>query len=77
MKAFWNPAGVEPIHWKLEHIDPASRVSGTNQERSLFQSEWYKSKKRRDTGSKTRHQEASWAASLCFGIHIVIYKSFQ
>jgi len=60
-QAFWNLAGVEPIHWKLAHIDPGSRVSGTNRERSLFRSQWYKANKRRDTGSKTRQQEASWA----------------
>ena len=21
-KAFWNPPGVEPVHWELAHIDP-------------------------------------------------------
>jgi len=31
-KAFWNPAGVEPVHWKLAPIDPGFRVSGTSRE---------------------------------------------
>ena len=30
-----NPAGVEPVHWKLAHIEPGSRLSGTNQEWTL------------------------------------------
>jgi len=32
---FWNPAGVEPVYWKQAHIDPGSRVSGKDRERTL------------------------------------------
>jgi len=38
-KALWNPACVEVAHWKLAHIDPGSRVSGTNQKRTLIRSQ--------------------------------------
>jgi len=51
-KSFWNPVGVEPVHWKLAHIDLGSRVSGTNRERTPVRSSWNKSNKRLKTGSK-------------------------
>jgi len=51
-QASWNPAGDEPVHWKLAHIDPGSCVNGTNRERTSVWSEWYKPNQSRDTGSK-------------------------
>jgi len=64
-KAFWNPAGVEPVHCmrKLAHIDPGSRVSSTNREKTLVQSYWNTSNKRRGTGSKPHCQEASYVVT--------------
>jgi len=37
-KASWNPAGVEPVHLKLAHIDSGSHVSGTNQKFTVVRS---------------------------------------
>ena len=34
-KASWNPAGVEPVHWKLAHIETGLRVSGAHGEKTL------------------------------------------
>ena len=51
-EASWNPAGVEPVHWKRARMDPGSRVNGTNRERTLVWGEWYKSDQSRGTGSK-------------------------
>jgi len=58
-KALWNPACVELVHWKLAHIDPGSRVSGTNQIKKLVRSQWNKSNKKTGNGVETPHQETS------------------
>jgi len=70
-KTSWNPAGVEPVHWKLVHMNPGARVSGTNWKSTLEQSWWYKSNKWVYMGSKPRIHEASWA------VHHVIYICFK
>jgi len=72
MKASWDPAGVECVHWKQAHIDPGSRVSKLNREWTLVPSEWYKSDKRRDTGSKTRIQKAAWAVYMSY-TYVCVY----
>jgi len=37
-KASWNPAGVDPIHWKPVDIDPGSLLSGTHEKCALVRS---------------------------------------
>jgi len=59
-KASWNPAGVNPVHWKTAEINPDSLQMGTNEKCTLVRSKWYKSHTKVYTGSKTRSQEASW-----------------
>jgi len=34
-RAFWNLAGVEPVHWKLADINPGARVIGTHRKWTL------------------------------------------
>jgi len=49
-KASWNPGGVEPIHWKLAHIEPSSRISGTHQKYTLVSKFIVQIKQKGDTG---------------------------
>ena len=59
-----------PVHSELAHIDPVSRVSGTNQKCTLVRSQGFKSNKSGLLGLKPRVQEASWAGSRGLLIHM-------
>ena len=54
-KASWNPAGVEPVHWKPADSTTALSLMILIGNVRLLLSEWYKSKKKVYAGSKPRH----------------------
>jgi len=47
-KASWNPAGVEPVHWKPENIITGSLTSGTHRENNLIHLGVNDTKKKKD-----------------------------